>query len=273
MDFKKFWNDSFWAFALKNIIAALALVAVLIFVVFYSLDKYTHHGEAVEVPELRGLYEGEADVLLHNSELHYQIVDSTYDKHHKLGTILEQTPGAGTMVKKGRSIYLIVNSKTKRQVPVPEVRDLSCRQAEAILRTLSIKVGEVIRKPAEYQDLVLDLLYKGEALEAGTRIEEDSQVTLVIGETREKEMTVVPNVKGMSLSEARETLLSKDLVVGMADYDVEPSGNEFLYRVYRQSISGGRQVEKGKRVDLFLTSDPNKVQNEGGGQNVEDEFF
>lgn len=272
MDFKTFWKDSFWAFVLKNFVVAFALVALLIYGVFYALDKYTRHGEAVEVPELRGLYEEEAGMLLANHELKYQIVDSTYNKTKRLGTILEQTPPAGTKVKKGRAIYLIVNSKAKRQVPIPEVRDLSYRQAEAILRTLSIKVGDVVRKPAEYQDLVLDILYNGNIIEAGTRLEEDSQVTLVVGEVQAEETTAVPNVKGMTLQDAREALLRQNLVVGMADYDVEPDGNAALYRVYRQSISAGRQVNKGKRVDLYLTTDTHKIQSESG-QTEEDEFF
>lgn len=272
MDFKTFWKDSFWAFALKNILVAVVIIALLLWGVFYGIDKYTHHGEAVEVPDVRGLFEAEAEVLLESAGLHFQVVDSTYNKKKRLGTVLEQTPTNGTMVKKGRAIYIIMNSKAKRQVPIPEVRDLSYRQAEAMLRTLSIKVGDVVRQPAEYHDLVLDILYKNEPLEAGTRLEEDSEVTLVVGQAYAQESTLVPNVKGMSLQDARETLLKHHLVVGMTDFDVEPDGNEFLYRVYQQSIAVGRQVEKGKRIDLYLTTDPNKVQRENT-QAVEDEFF
>ncbi|HBZ34248.1 MAG TPA: hypothetical protein DEO38_04005 [Bacteroidales bacterium] len=273
MDIKSFWKDSFWAFVLKNLFVAFVIIALIIYGVFYALDRYTHHGEGVEVPDVRGLYEAEADALLSNAELRFTVIDSTYNKQKRLGTVLEQTPVGGTLVKKGREIYIVMNSKAKRKVPIPEVRDLSYRQAEAMLRTLSIKVSDVTYKPAEYQDLVLDILYNGEPLEAGTRIDEDSSVTLVIGQTSESEITTVPDLRGMDLQQAREALLGQNLVVGMTDYDTEPQGNDILFRVYRQSVSAGRQVEYGKRIDIYLTTDNDKIRADESGNAQEDEFF
>ena len=59
---KTIWNFLKSRFFWFNILAAIVLVAVICFVVFWRLDVYTRHGEAVEVPSLTGLYIEEAEI-------------------------------------------------------------------------------------------------------------------------------------------------------------------------------------------------------------------
>ena len=118
---KTIWNFLKSRFLWLNILAAIVLVAVVCFVVFLRLDVYTRHGEAVEVPNLTGLYVEEAELLLKDSNLSYEIIDSVYIRSRRGGEIAEQAPAAGTKVKKNRKIYITVNSKQRKMVMVPNL--------------------------------------------------------------------------------------------------------------------------------------------------------
>ena len=171
-DFKK----SNTAFVLYMLLAAAVIVLLLLTGVFFWLGKYTRHGIETEVPDVCGSYVPEAEVLLRAQGLRLEVIDSTYSKKVPLGTVVEQNPPAGAHVKEGRSIYVIMNARSIRQVPVPDLHDISYHQAESTLQALGLKVDEVVYEPSEYRDLVLDVRRDGGSLEPGVRLPEGSGV-------------------------------------------------------------------------------------------------
>ena len=104
MNFKTFWKESLAGFIIKRVLLALLIVVVLAWVTLLLLDRYTHHGESVRVPDLQGLFVEEAQSLLANYALYPEVIDSVYVKDKPLGTIVEQVPPANSSVKK--SLYL-----------------------------------------------------------------------------------------------------------------------------------------------------------------------
>jgi beta-lactam-binding protein with PASTA domain len=189
------------------------------------------------------------------------------------GTIVDQNPPADTHAKNGRSVYVIINAQSVRQVPIPDLHDISYRQAEATLKSLGISVKDYVYEPSEYKDLILDIRQNGRSIEAGERLDEGSDVTLVIGRGKGTEKVAVPNLCGKSLSEARSLLLSRYLTLGIFEYDVEPTEEtESLYIVYKQEPTAGTMIIEGSRVDLKLSTDIEKaaVLTE---ESDEDDFF
>lgn len=274
MDIKTFFNDTKAGFILKNLLIALAIGIAILLILLSFLKRYTEHGIEVEVPNVMGMYIEEANTLLAHEGLQLEVIDSTYSKKVPLGTIVEQTPVANSHCKHGRPIYVIINSKTVRQVPLPNLHDISYRQAEATLRSLNLGVGNCIYEPSEYRDLVLDVRKGGKSLQPGERLDEGSLVTLVIGKGRSNAKVDVPNIIGRSLTGARSTLLSKYLTLGMIAYDEDPTPETAsLYVVYKQEPAAGTVLYEGSRVDLYLTTDIEKAissQTQGGD---DDEFF
>ena len=239
MDFKTFWKST-TAFVLKNVIIAAILIVLLIVCAVKWLSSFTHHGEEVVVPTITGLYVEEAQILAGNEGLTIQVIDSTYSKKAPLGTIVEQNPRAESNAKRGRTVYVIVNAKTARQVPVPDLRDVSCRQAEATLKAIGLEVEGIEYEPSEYKDLVLDLKHNGEHIEPGTRINEGSLLTLVVGFGRGTENVEVPNLTGKNIADIRATLLSNRLILGSITYDTElTEENKNCFVAYSQSVSAG----------------------------------
>ena len=103
------------------------------------LDSYTRHNEAVVVPDVKGLSLENAEKLFANSGLRYNVIDSVFSKDVNPGDIVEVVPEAGSKVKQGRIVFVTINALTAQMASMPEVADLSFRQAYAVLRSLGFK--------------------------------------------------------------------------------------------------------------------------------------
>lgn len=266
-------TPSNWKFIGINVLLAVAIVIVILIVVVIWLSHYTEHGKEVEVPQITGLYRQEAESLLGGSGLKLDVIDSTFSKKVPLGTIVEQNPPAEAHVKSGRTIYVVINASAVRQVVLPELHDVSSRQAETALRQLGLEIGETEYEPSEYRDLILDLRVGDRSLEAGDKVPEGTVITMVVGYGKGTEMVTVPNTTGLKLIEARSLLLASHLTVGQVEYDQEPTEeNKEEYIVYMQSPQSEQTLLEGSSVHLKLSLDREKAVT---SDNVEDEenFF
>ena len=273
MTFRKFWKESKAGFIVKNVLLALAIGIVALLILLGWLKRYTEHGIEISVPNVTGMYLEEARTAVTGAGLQLEVIDSTYSRKVPLGTIVEQTPPANTHAKHGRQVYVIINANTVRQVPLPDLHDISFRQAEATLKSLGITVSNYAYEPSEYKDLVLDVRQKGKSIEPGERLDEGSAVTLVIGRGKGTEKVTVPQLCGKSLVEARSLLLSRYLTLGIYEYDEEPTPETAaLYIVYRQEPAAGNVIIEGSRVDLYLTTDVEKAIIVSADANEEDFF-
>lgn len=277
MNFKHFWKETFGGLVLKNVLLALAIFIALAWVALIGVDYYTHHGESEIIPDLRGSYVEEAEVLLAKQGLFPMVIDSVYDREKQLGTIIEQIPSANSTVKRNRPIYLIINSLQVRKVPVPDVSDVSYRQADAMLRSIGLNVSNVEYTPSEYKDLVTDVKFNGVSIPSGTRLPEGSSVVLVVGSGLGDSNSIVPAIKGLGLEDARQSILSSAFVVGAVTYDETPAGNESEFIIYRQRPSAGSSLPTGSRIDIYLTKDKSRLdevfEEDNEPENSDEQFF
>lgn len=170
-------NRYFWV----NIIGMVVAFFVLIFIVVKGLDIYTHHGDAVEVPDVKGMSLGEARLMLHNHGLESVVVDSSYVKTMPAGCVLELLPAAGQSVKEGRTIYLTVNTGLAPLYVVPDVADnSSARQARARMLAAGFKLTEDESIPGE-KDWVYGVKYNGRELQHGEKVPAGAMLTLLVG--------------------------------------------------------------------------------------------
>ena len=173
--FKK--NRAFWL----NLIAMPAVVIAIIFGVLHWLDDYTHHGQSIIVPNVKGLPFKQAEAEFNKKNLKAVVVDSNYVKGMPAGAVLEQKPSSGAKVKTGRTIYLTINTAEMPRVAIPDIIDNSSyRQAEARLRALGFKLTapEII---SGEKDWVYAVKYMEKELTNGEKIPRESVLTLIIG--------------------------------------------------------------------------------------------
>ncbi len=165
---------------LKNLIAITICGIALILLVMLFLHVYTRHGQNVVVPDLEGLQVEEANVILTAKGIHAEIVDSIYRDDAIPGAILSQVPKPNNRVKEGRSIYVIVYSKSPKEVAVPGLVDYSVRQATALLNSLGFNNITIKEVPSQYAGLVLRVEYRGKQLAPEEKIPAGSPLQLVV---------------------------------------------------------------------------------------------
>lgn len=160
----------------------VVVVWALLFGVLKGLDVYTRHGEAMVVPDVKGMRVVEAEALLAKQKLSGVVADSSYVKDLPAGVILDYTPAAGQKVKEGRVIYLTVNTLSVPLRNVPEVSDnSSMREAQARLAAAGFKLAENEYIPGE-KDWVYAVKHKGIPLAAGEKVPTGATLTLVVGD-------------------------------------------------------------------------------------------
>ena len=120
---------------------------------------------------------------------------------------------------------------------------------------------------------MLDLKHNGEHMEPGTRVNEGSLLTLVVGFGRGTENVEVPSLTGKNLADIRATLLNSRLILGSVNFDTElTEENKDRFVAYSQSVSAGSQILEGSRIDVQMTTDLQKAATASAQQSEEDFF-
>lgn len=182
MTFKEFFsfrkNRYFWL----NIIVMFVFVVLLFWGALKWLDVYTRHGEAILVPDVKGMSVEQAEAQFEKCNLTYEVSDSTYVKELTPGCVLDYTPSAGMKVKKGRLVRMTINTLSVPLQEVPDVADnSSLRQAEARLLASGFKLDSVKYIEGE-KDWVYNVIYKERILTMGDKIPMGAIVTLEVGD-------------------------------------------------------------------------------------------
>ncbi len=188
MNAKEFMGKIASHYILLHLFAMAVVIVLLCVGVKYGLDLYTHHGEGIEVPELKGMTYLKARLLLEEEGLNIVVSDSGYVKTMPADCILAQTPGLGTKVKLGHTIYVTVNSPSSPTFAIPDIVDNSSyREAEAKLMAMGFRLTPPQEVVGE-KDWVYGIVCRGRRVSNGDRVPIDYPLTLMIGKGNYDEM-------------------------------------------------------------------------------------
>ena len=166
----------------KNIFYISCLTILVVFIVFFGLGFVTQHNKYVKVPELFGLNISKAIETAKNKSLNIKILDSAkFDPNYPPLTVLEQFPNHNKEVKKGRKIYLTLNPVGYKKMKVPNVIQITLRNAETLLNAVGFEVGELIYKDNIGKDMVLEIRHQGKKIEPGQALQQRKKIDLVLG--------------------------------------------------------------------------------------------
>lgn len=175
----------------------------------FLLDWKTNHGQKIKVPNLYGKNVKKIQATLEELDLQYEILDSIYDPHKPEGTILTQDPGptdsTDIYVKEGRVIKLRVSKKTNL-VEMPSLLDKSERFAQSVLKNRGLKYKITYKPTSEADGAVLQQKYNGKEIKEGTRIPVGATVHLIVGRNEAGAPVQIPNLKCLTISEAKTRL-------------------------------------------------------------------
>lgn len=175
--FNKFKSKYLWG----NLFAMAAVVVLLCVGVKFGIDLYTHHGEAVVIPDIKHKSFADAERILDDAGMQIEVTDTGFVRNLPPDCILEQSPMPGEKVKAGHIIYVTINSDHTPTISIPDVIDnSSLREAMAKLTAMGFKLG-----PPQYiageEDWVYGILVKGKHVVAGDKVSVDAVLTIQVG--------------------------------------------------------------------------------------------
>lgn len=233
----------------------IAIVMLVLFVLFINwLLKYTtNHGETLPVPKVTGLTYDEAKELLESKDLRCIAYDSVYVPKAKPNEIIDQNPSDSSLVKRNRMIYLTINALAVPIVEVPDVREMSLREATSELQRAGLRVGKITTRPDITTNLVLSQRYEGKFVKAGTKLNKGTAINLVVskGEEEEDNEITMPDLSGLTADEATIELSLLGLNIGVITYDETVTDKAFAL-VYKQSRAANSKTYMGKEIDIYL---------------------
>jgi beta-lactam-binding protein with PASTA domain len=237
-------------------IMAILGIAILLTAV-YSLNSFTRHGKTITVPDFTGYYYNELEGQPEFSKFRFAIIDSIYDSSKEKGSIVSQDPKADSKVKEGRHIYLTVVALNPETIGMPNLVDLSLRNASSILETYGLKINKLSYVPDIAKNAVVEQKYRGESIEPGTQIIKGSGIELVLGLGTENDYIKVPLLIGLTRKQAIKELHLASLNLGAEHF--EEGDDTTSVRIYRQSpnYSKEQNVKMGQSIELWYKSDAN----------------
>lgn len=176
-----FLRKLFGNYIVRHLMAMVLVVILLCIGIGFGLDAYTHHGEGIVVPDLKGMTYEKAYALLDEKGLAIVVNDSGYNKQLPANSVLAQTPAFGQKVKQGHIIYVTVNSPHSPTFAIPDIVDnSSIREAEARLMAMGFRLTAPQLIDGE-KDWVYGILCQGRRISNGDRIPIDYPLTLMVG--------------------------------------------------------------------------------------------
>jgi eukaryotic-like serine/threonine-protein kinase len=255
---------------LLQIIIAAGILFLLIFITLKGLEVYTRHGQSNPVPDFRGMSQPEASKVARHHEMKIEVVDSVFIESVAAGAIVDQIPEPGHGVKENRTIFVSINSSQPEMVILPQLTDISFRQAQALIENSGLEVGNISFRPSEYHNLVLEVQKDSVRVRSGQKLKKGSRIDIILGRAQGNASTILPNLVGLTADEAQQVLMNMMLNSGVIIYDsfIQSSADSLNAKVWRQrpSPKTSSTINMGASVDLWVTIDSLKL-NESGGLN------
>jgi Uncharacterized protein conserved in bacteria len=236
-----------------HLLIIILLSFVLLWITFRILDKYTRHGEIYILPDFTGMNINEV-IQEYDKDFNFILIDSVYPKGEAPGSIVQQDPLPNSKVKKGRNIYYIIVAKTPEKVDMPNLRNLSLRQALVLMDSHGLKVDELIYVTHFARNAVLEQKFDNKVINPGSEIIKGSKITLLMGLGDEHKKMALPNLLGLRADEVQHVLNMSGMNLGNKVF--EDSDSLQYMRVVRMEPNAHQRIaEPGTFVNVWYRSE------------------
>lgn len=218
MDFiKKILTSKWFYFILSGTVVLAAVVGALLN--FIIMPEYTNYNEGVTVPDVTKISLDDAQSLLTDYGLRYEVLDRRANAAYPANYIIDQSPQPLQLVKPNRKVYLTVNTEVRPKAVVPEVVDLSFRNARIQLENYGFTLGTTSYESSRFRNTVLR-----QSLTPGDTVARGTAVNLVISDGLGDRVVTVPEITGLRLPQAQQQVRQAGLRIGEIRY--QPSREE-----------------------------------------------
>jgi eukaryotic-like serine/threonine-protein kinase len=237
-----------------HLILSIVFGIVLLWLSLKMLENFTRHDRYIQVPSVEGMSREQAQQVLKRMNLRAVINDSIYDTSREKGSVASQNPVPGAEVKKNRAIYITTVAVMPEMVPMPDLTDLSFRQAQALLLTYGLSVGKLEYVASIARNAVLQQKFNNGTIQPGTQVEKGTRIDLVLGSGEGSSYVNVPLIIGKSREEAIRIINASSLNVGQEVFLDESMENVRVYRQSPNTLNRKEKVAMGSTIDLYYRS-------------------
>ena len=252
--FKFITDRPFWV----NLLAAIAIALLFLFLVLKMLGLITKHGAYLKVPAVTGMKTDEAIKLLEKQGFDVYIQDSVFTDTAARGIVLKQLPDPDATVKVNRTVFITVNRLIPPMIDMPRLEGQNLSFAMKILERNHLKLGDTIYKPDFMMGSVLEQQYKGVRIPEKTKIQWGSSITLVIGGGLETQQMLVPSLIGMTYNEAKSYLEESGIALGgtIAEGKITDTAGAFVFKQRPDRFDADKKplfIQSGQLMDIWIS--------------------
>lgn len=221
-----------------------------IYIIGFILDQWVipsivHNRKIVTIPKVEGRKLEQAESLLSQMNLSYEISSKQFSDIIPEGSVIKQLPAAGAKVKSGRPVYITL-SKGKEKVVVPALKNKTLREARIELMKRGLVLGNV---EYEYNEETPKDSVFSQSIIIGEKVEFGDTVSVKVSLGSES-MIEMPFLIGMNIEEVKKLLFINGLTLGSVIYE---ENETFLSNtVIEQKPYQFSPVQKGALVKIIV---------------------
>ena len=220
-------------------------------------------GDEITLEDYANKIKDYVETDLSNYDIACTVTEEASDEIEK-GYVIRTSPAAGSTVAKGGKVELIVSSGVE-QVSIPDTTGDTITDAYQTLNDKGFKVkqGEDVYS----SQAIGKVAYTKPA--AGKKVDKGATITIYPSKGEETKYVKVPNLLGMTRSQAKSALEKAGLKYGS---ETKSYSSTQKNRVCVQSVSSGNEVEEGSTVDVTLSLGPEKTYTYEGSVTIANPF-
>ena len=252
----------------SGFLGKLLAVIVLLFLLAAGGIYYFFNSSKpdIVVPDVNGKPVAEAQKTLEAQGFKVEL-ENKVDPSVKPGMVLRMDPVAGIRRKEGATVTLVV-SGTEKLVAVPKIVGLKQDQAEKLLSDKNLRIEKIEYK---WEQTKPEGIILSQSPEENSKLGDNGAVNVVINKKEEKLVTL-PDLKGMTLAEAKKKLEDLKLTVEVKEEDSDKNKNT----VIGMSPGVNDTITEGTTVVLLVSNakkqvgfpaTPDKISDSGGRSN------
>ena len=220
-------------------------------------------GDEITLEDYANKIKDYVETDLSNYDITCTVTEEASDEIEK-GYVILTSPAAGSTVAKGGKVELIVSSGVE-QVSIPDTTGDTITDAYQMLNDKGFKVkqGEDVYS----SQAIGKVAYTKPA--AGKKVDKGATITIYPSKGEETKYVKVPNLLGMTRSQAKSALEKAGLKYGS---ETKSYSSTQKNRVCVQSVSSGNEVEEGSTVDVTLSLGPETTYTYEGSVTIANPF-
>lgn len=225
-----------------------AVIVTIMAYIGFSIVTIAGKGTEFKLPNFVGQDLNEVRRQYSSAQLRFRVINEIYSEEFPENYILSQKPSAGLPVKLPKEIEVEI-SMGQNIIEVPPLENIDWRDAEIQIRGLGLE--PVFEE--EYHDIKPEGIVTRTEPASGVPLKSGEAVTIFKSKGPDPSLTVVPDLRNKTLSEAKQLIIDANLVCVI----LEQQSNLPPGTIIGQSIEPETQVPRDTSIDIIVSRNDN----------------